>query len=91
MGIYLCEDMHLVICDLMWLNSLLSVIDTNNMVCIMCFWREYLLLKVLISVCFPFQMAMLPEGITELLQHEMLPVPLVCVTAAIFCSVSNYM
>lgn len=27
---------------------------------------------------FTFQMALLPEGITELLHHEQLPVPLVC-------------
>lgn len=31
---------------------------------------------------FSVQMALLPEGITELLHHEELPVPLVCVSKA---------
>ena len=37
------------------------------------------ILKYILTTALTFQMALLPEGITELLHHEKLCVPLVCV------------
>lgn len=43
---------------------------------------EFLCLQFDLILGFPFQMALLPEGTTELLHHDKLLLPLVCVLEA---------